>query len=109
MVHVADVAALAAVIDRSDLADVLRDRHRSAWTDLGASAAGVALGVSAWLEADRDVTVAAAALFVHPNTVRNRVRRFADVTGIDPQTTFGAVDAWWLCWTWLSQEHPVRS
>jgi hypothetical protein len=100
-VHVADVATLAAVLDRADVAGVLVDRHRAAWTALGTNADVVARGVCAWLEADRDVTAAAAALFVHPNTVRNRVQRFAEGTGLDPHTTFGGVDAWWLCRTWL--------
>lgn len=102
VVHIADVAALAAIIDRADLASVLLDRHLPAWTALGTNAEVVARGVCAWLEADRDVTAAATSLFVHPNTVRNRLQRFADVTGIDPHTTFGGVDAWWLCRTWLT-------
>jgi len=103
VVHVADVAVLAAVADRADLATVLLDRHRPAWTALGANAEPVALAVRAWLEAGREVTAAAEQLFVHPNTVRNRVQRFADVTGIDPFDTFGAMNAWWLCHTWLTR------
>ncbi|MEV5986556.1 helix-turn-helix domain-containing protein [Streptomyces sp. NPDC052051] len=101
VVHVADVAVLAAVGDRADLAAVLLERHRPAWTALGANAEPVALAVRAWLEAGRDVTSAAERLFVHPNTVRNRVQRFAEVTGIDPFDTFGAMNAWWLCRAWL--------
>jgi hypothetical protein len=102
-VHVTDVPALAAIVDRADLAAVLLERHRPARGALGAHADGVATAVSAWLEADRDVTVAATALFVHPNTVRNRVQRFVEVTGIDPHSTFGGVDAWWLCRAWLAE------
>ncbi|MFE9094636.1 helix-turn-helix domain-containing protein [Streptomyces sp. NPDC007264] len=103
LVHVAQAAALAAVLDRADLATVLLDHHQPAWTALGANAEPVALAVRAWLEADRDVNGAAGQLFVHPNTVRNRVQRFTEATGIDPYTTFGAVDAWWLCRTWLTR------
>jgi hypothetical protein len=103
-VHVTDVPALAAMADRADLAAVLVERHRPALAALGASAEGVAAAVSTWLTADRDVTAAAAALFVHPNTVRNRVQRFGEVTGIDPHTTFGGVDAWWLCRVWLAEQ-----
>ncbi|GAA0558308.1 hypothetical protein GCM10009546_20450 [Actinomadura livida] len=101
-VHAADVAVLAAVADRSDLASVLLERYRAAWAELGASAEPVARAVCAWLEARRDVTGAAGRLFVHPNTVRNRVRRFSEVTGIDTSDTFGAVNAWWLCRAWLT-------
>ena len=36
-----------------------------------------------WLEADGDVRVAAEQLHLHPNTLRYRLRRAAEVTGID--------------------------
>ncbi len=101
LVHIADVAWLAALTERADLATVLLDRYAPAWAALGPTAESVAHAVLAWLESDRDVDLAGARLFVHPNTVRNRVRRFAAVTGIDPAGTFGAMTAWWLCRTWL--------
>jgi hypothetical protein len=103
IVHIADVAWQAALTARADLAAALLDRHRHAWTGLGQNAEPVAHAVLAWLESDRDVTVAGGRLFVHPNTVRNRVRRFTEVTGIDPAGTFGATNAWWLCRTWLRE------
>ncbi|MBA0051266.1 PucR family transcriptional regulator [Streptomyces sp. AJS327] len=101
--HVADVAVLAAVADRADLAAMLTDRHRPAMTALGPHARPVAQAVRAWLECGRDVPAAATRLFVHANTVRNRVHRFADLTGIDPTDPFGALNAWWLCGEWLAQ------
>ncbi|MFC7531483.1 helix-turn-helix domain-containing protein [Actinoplanes sp. GCM10030250] len=103
VVHIADVAWLAALTERADLAAVLLDRHQRAWATLGSNAEPVARAVLTWLESDRDVTVAGGKLFVHPNTVRNRVQRFAEVTGIDPVSTFGATNAWWLCRTWLRE------
>lgn len=102
LVHVTDVPTLAALTDRPDLALTLVEQHEPAWRELGESAEPVARTVVAWLEADRDVARAAMVLFVHPNTVRNRVQRFTEVTGIDPATVFGAVDAWWWCTTWLT-------
>ncbi|MFI6877328.1 helix-turn-helix domain-containing protein [Streptomyces sp. NPDC050400] len=104
VVHVADVAVLAAVADRADLTAMLTDRHRPARTELGAHAEAVAAAVRAWLESGRDVSVAAERLFVHPNTVRNRVQRFAALTGIDPADPFGAMNAWWLCRAWLASD-----
>jgi hypothetical protein len=103
VVHIADVAWLAALTERADLAAALLDRHGRAWAALGPNAGPVAHAVLTWLECDRDVTAAGAQLFVHPNTVRNRVQRFAEMTGIDPAGTFGAVNAWWLCRTWLRE------
>ncbi|MFA1545403.1 helix-turn-helix domain-containing protein [Actinomadura chokoriensis] len=102
VVHVADVAVVAAAADRTDLAAILLDRYRAARAELGANAEPVARAVCAWLETGRDVAAAAGRLFVHPNTVRNRVQRFTEVTGIDAADTFGGVNAWWLCRTWLT-------
>jgi DNA-binding PucR family transcriptional regulator len=39
---------------------------------------------SSYLGQGRSIEAAARALFVHPNTVRYRLRRVADVTGWDP-------------------------
>ncbi|CAL9437386.1 hypothetical protein SUDANB121_02188 [Nocardiopsis dassonvillei] len=101
VVHIAGVAALAAVVERDDLAGVLARHHAPARRALGSNAVPVARAVRTWFEYDRDVARTAEALFVHPNTVRNRLQRFAEVTGMDPYTPLGAVDAWWLCRTWL--------
>ncbi|MGV9838332.1 helix-turn-helix domain-containing protein [Nocardia niigatensis] len=102
VIHIAEVAVPAALADRADLATALLDHHATAMAALGPNAEPVVVGLCAWLEADRDTASAAEALFVHPNTVRNRVQRFTDATGIDPSTTFGAMTAWWLCHAWLA-------
>ncbi|WP_199742968.1 helix-turn-helix domain-containing protein [Nocardia stercoris] len=102
LVHVADIAVLAATADRGDLAGVLLERHRPARAALGVNAEPVAHAVRTWLETGRETATAAERLFVHPNTVRNRVQRFTEVTGIDPNDTFGAINAWWLCTSWLA-------
>lgn len=99
-VHVADVASVVALRSRTDLAATLVARHQAARDALGSSAVPVARTVRAWLEADRDARAAARAAYVHHNTVRNRVHRFSEVTGIDPAGVFGAMDAWWLCLAW---------
>ena len=102
LVHVAEVATQAAMSDRSDIAAMLGAHYGAAWRELGQAAEPIARAVLAWLDASRDVTVAANALFVHPNTIRNRVQRFTETTGIDLTTVFGATDAWWLCTTRLA-------
>ncbi|OLF08603.1 PucR family transcriptional regulator [Actinophytocola xanthii] len=48
----------------------------------------------AWLDAFGDVAVASAALYVHPNTFRYRLRRLAEVGGLDladPEARFAAM------------------
>lgn len=50
--------------------------------------------LTAWLDRFGDVTVAAAACFVHPNTFRYRLRRVAEVGGVDlddPDARFAAM------------------
>jgi DNA-binding PucR family transcriptional regulator len=50
--------------------------------------------LSAWLDAFGDVTAASAAVFVHPNTFRYRLRRLAEVGEIDlgdPDARFAAM------------------
>jgi hypothetical protein len=48
--------------------------------------------IRAFAAADMNVTSAAAALFVHPNTVRYRLARIADASGHDPRTFAGLAD-----------------
>lgn len=103
MVHIADIASLAAVVERPELGAALMERHRTALESLRQNADPVALTVRVWFEVDRDAGRAASRLFVHPNTVRNRLQRFAETTGLDPTTPLGAVDAWLLCRTWLER------
>ncbi|WP_168429390.1 helix-turn-helix domain-containing protein, partial [Microbacterium sp. K24] len=50
--------------------------------------------LTAWLDRFGDVTAAAAACFVHPNTFRYRLRRVAEVGGVDlddPDARFAAM------------------
>lgn len=45
-----------------------------------------------YLASDLDVTRAAESLYVHPNTVRYRLRRIGELTGYDPQIFSGQVE-----------------
>ncbi|WP_019146390.1 helix-turn-helix domain-containing protein [Aeromicrobium massiliense] len=101
LVMVADVAVPLALLSRTDLTSTIEERHRAALERLGPQASPVAEAVLAWLHARRDTAAAAASLYVHPNTVRNRVQRFQQVTGLDTAEVLDAAQAWWLCTTWL--------
>jgi hypothetical protein len=59
--------------------------------------------VLTYLERDRNVDATAGALFVHPNTVRHRLSRFGDLTGLQLDGTFRSVEAWWAARTWLDR------
>ncbi|WP_245750294.1 PucR family transcriptional regulator [Nocardioides terrae] len=55
---------------------------------------GLLESLEAWLDAFGDYTVAAAALFIHPNTLRYRIRRVAELSGLDladPDQRFAAL------------------
>jgi hypothetical protein len=93
---VADVAVRVALDARPDLAAALLERHRPALGALGRRAADTADTVRAWVECGQDADVAASRLFVHPNTVRNRVGAMAAASGLDPRDPFDAVTLWWL-------------
>lgn len=75
-----DVQARRALLDRV---------HRP----LHAAGGSLAETVAAYLEGGRSIEACARMLFVHPNTVRYRLRRAADVTGWDATD---ARDAWVL-------------
>lgn len=77
-VLLAELAALLA--DRPTVRDPRVSALRTHDTEHGG---GLADSVLAYLDALGDVRAAAAALAVHPNTVRYRVRRAAEVSGID--------------------------
>jgi hypothetical protein len=52
--------------------------------------------VLAVLDHDQDVRATAAELHVHPNTVRYRLNRFRELTGLDLHRTDDLIVAWWL-------------
>lgn len=55
---------------------------------------GLVESLRAWLDALGDVTAAANALFIHPNTLRYRLRRITEVSGLDlgdPDQRFAAM------------------
>ncbi|MEV5706089.1 helix-turn-helix domain-containing protein [Actinoallomurus sp. NPDC052274] len=86
------------------LADTLLDRLDPA-DDFHRQLAETAL---AYLDNDKRIEPTAGALHVHPNTVKYRVRRFADITGRSLVPPTGAAVAhsahwWWALRTWLAR------
>jgi DNA-binding PucR family transcriptional regulator len=61
----------------------------------------------AYLDHGQRLDHTAAALHVHPNTVRYRLRRLHELTGVPlvpgaPGTVLATVDLWWALRTWRS-------
>lgn len=105
LVAAAEVATLSAIQGRDDLASLLLQTHEDALARLPRSAATLHT-VRTWLECDRDADRAAAALFVHPNTVRNRVHAACKALSVDLSDPFQTVDLWWLCAAAAEQAGP---
>ncbi|AJF63492.1 PucR family transcriptional regulator [Streptomyces vietnamensis] len=83
----------AAVLALPDTGEQLVDRcfgHTS-----GSRRATLIRTVDAYLAADANAEAAAAALYVHPNTLRYRLRTFARVTGLDLGRSEDAMRVWW--------------
>ncbi|SDP41347.1 DNA-binding transcriptional regulator, PucR family [Klenkia soli] len=93
-----DVHVEGLLLELHDLAEARGDRPAGPVARLGeydaAHGAQLVPTLRAWLDAFGDVPAAAAALYVHPNTFRYRLRRVAEVGGIDlgdPDVRFAAM------------------
>lgn len=107
MVAAAHVATLSAIQTRDDLAGLLLHTHEEALARLPRPEASLRT-VRTWLECGRDADRTAEALFVHPNTVRNRVHAVCDALGLDLADPFQAVDLWWLCAAAAERGHAAE-
>lgn len=84
-------------VDRDDaVTSLLRRRYRAPLDELGEFGALIWQSVRAYLDADRHVARAAAALVVHQNTLRYRLARFAEVTGADLNSVTTVLEVTWV-------------
>ncbi len=72
-----------AAASRPDVWRMYADRFRTPLEAEGEFGAELQTAVLAWLEHQHSVNKAAAAINVHANTLRYRLRRYADITGCD--------------------------
>jgi hypothetical protein len=85
------LAVQASVLSDPDVGHVLRSRYLDALED-----SPVVLGTAEqFLANDGSIDATAAALGVHPNTVRKRLERFEERTGRSPRDSETAVELWW--------------
>jgi PucR C-terminal helix-turn-helix domain/GGDEF-like domain len=96
--RLADVHAESLLMELRDLAAAHGDRPTGPIARLSAydreHGANLVETLRAWLDAFGDVTAASAAMFVHPNTFRYRLRRLTEVGAIDltdPEQRFAAM------------------
>ncbi|MHA7987406.1 PucR family transcriptional regulator [Rathayibacter sp. CAU 1779] len=100
-VRLEDLGPRPLVLQASAVAERLHERYLAGMEPRTAS--DVERTVLVYLECDQHAADAAARLTVHPNTVRYRVGRFQDSTGLDLGRTDDLVTAWWL----LNRSRPT--
>jgi sugar diacid utilization regulator len=79
---------LVASVDRSTRRSIAMEAAPLTENDTGA----LMETLRTYLDSDLDVSRTAEALYVHPNTVRYRLRRISDLTGLDTQRFSGLVE-----------------
>ena len=94
LVTLADMALEAAVLRCGDLGELLVERLLGPLGS-GAGAGGLVELVRCWLECDCETALVAERMFLHPNTVRYRLRRFQELTGLDLDSARTRFELWW--------------
>ncbi|GAB2835846.1 PucR family transcriptional regulator [Actinocorallia aurea] len=93
VVNIEDVPLLAAVLESPNLTGLVTDRcfgaipaaQRELFTET----------LTAYLDHDLHIAEAAAKLHVHPNTLRYRIRRFEELSGLHLERVDDLVTVWW--------------
>ncbi|MFG2595738.1 PucR family transcriptional regulator [Streptomyces sp. NPDC048462] len=96
LVRLSDLGPRPLVLSDPHTAEGLCVRHLTALDVAGRSSSEIEQTVREYLECDQDVREVAARLAVHPNTVRYRVNRFQELTGLNLRRTEDLVTSWWL-------------
>ncbi|GIH05400.1 hypothetical protein Rhe02_34670 [Rhizocola hellebori] len=94
IVRLADLGPRPLVLSASGTAEGLADRHLHAFD--GRANRDIEETTRVYLECNQQVSDVAQRLAVHPNTIRYRVHRFHELTGLDLRRTEDLVTAWWL-------------
>lgn len=90
-----DLGLRAPVFAQDHLGGRLVARYLEPLEALGAFGRTVEESLGAFFEHGMRVEAAASALFVHPNTLRHRLRRFEEATGADLRRTEELFRVWW--------------
>ncbi|MFF4875263.1 PucR family transcriptional regulator [Micromonospora sp. NPDC000668] len=96
VVRLADLGPRPLVLAGAQIAAGLVARHLDALDRSGRANKDIAETTRVYLNCDQQVRDTAQRLAVHQNTVRYRVHRFTELTGLDLRRTEDLVTAWWL-------------
>jgi hypothetical protein len=90
-----DLGLRVSVFNEDALGEHLLARYLAPLEELGPFGATLRETLRAFFASGMRVDRTAAALFVHPNTLRHRLRRFEEATGADLSCTEELVRVWW--------------
>ncbi|WP_078312226.1 MULTISPECIES: helix-turn-helix domain-containing protein [unclassified Mycobacterium] len=96
LVDLSDLGPLSLLEQGQGAAEQLDARHLEPVRALGRPGAEILTTVAAYLAHDQKAEETAKSLFVHRNTIRYRLTRFADLSGLNIDHTGDFVLAWWL-------------
>jgi hypothetical protein len=85
----------AAVVTAPALGEQLVEQRLAPLHERGEEGAQLEEAVAAYLQHGMRVETAARTLYVHPNTLRNRLRRFEEMTGTSLRDPADLAEVWW--------------
>jgi hypothetical protein len=104
LVELRDFALHAGVLAQSEISELFERRHLAPLDAEGDFGAEMLATLESWYDHGMRTEETAAALFVHPNTLRHRLRRAEDLTGLSLQRTTDRFELWWaLTWRQLQR------
>ena len=90
-----DLSIRPAILVDEALGDAFVARYLEPLGALGRLGADLETTLRAWLDHGMRVDETARALYVHPNTLRHRLRRFEEVTNADLRRPADLMELWW--------------
>jgi hypothetical protein len=94
-VSLIDLGLLAAVVSEPEVGDALVRRHLDPLSESRATGAELEQSLRGYLASGMSVESAARDLVVHQNTLRYRLKRAQELTGLDLRDTTSLVELWW--------------
>ncbi len=105
MVSLSDLGPKPLVLGAPQAAEHLRAHHLAELERLGDAGTDITETARVFLDCDLSVPETAGRLNVHGNTVRYRMHRFRDLSGLDYRRTEDLITMWWL----LNGDRPRRT
>jgi hypothetical protein len=94
-VSLADLGLLAAVVSEPEVGDALVRRYLDPLHESGGIGADLEQSLRGYLTSGMSVEAAARELVVHQNTLRYRLKRVQELTGVDLRDPAAVAELWW--------------